>query len=252
MHKCRNHLAAIMAALGLLLTGNIAQGTFPGENGKIVFVGNQSGTWQLYTIEGDGSGMVQITNLPPTAWELWLPVFSPDGRRILFTHDTPENPCQPNSFPPVGCVDLYLINADGTGLTRLTNDGLSWNGTWSPDGTRIVFSLISAPTREDIVTTMPASGIGERTRLTSVFWDSSGTTYTPDGNKIVFYSQDGGFVATTWSMNIDGTKQKLLTPPALEAFPGDVSPDGHHILLTNQVNTGRPRRFMWSTLMAGC
>ena len=85
----------------------------------------------------------------------------------------------------------------------------------------------------------PTALVRERVSL-ACFGDSSGTVYTADGNHIVFYSQNGGFVATTWSMEIDGTKQKLLTPPALEAFPGDVSPDGHHILLTSQVNTGLP------------
>lgn len=184
--------------------------------------------------------MDQITNLPATKWELLIPVFSPDGHRILFSHDTPEHPCQTNMFPPTGCIDLYVINADGTGLIRLTSDGLSWNGTWSPDGNRIVFSLIFAPTHEDIVATMRADGVEERARLTSVFWDSSASVYTPDGKHIVFYSQNGGFVATTWSMHTDGAKQKLLTPPPLEAFPGDVSPDGRHILLTDHVNTSLP------------
>jgi Tol biopolymer transport system component len=240
MKQPRAVVCALIVASALVLTGTPAQATIPGENGKIVFVGNQSGTWQLYTIDPDGSDITQITNLPPTAWELWDPVFSPDGRRILFSHDTPEHPCQTDMFPPAGCIDLYLINADGTGLIRLTNDGLSWNGTWSPDGNRVVFSLVSVPTHENVVATMRADGIGERTRLTTVFWDSTGVIYTPDGTHIVFYSQNGGFVATTWIMKIDGAKQKLLTPPSLEGFPGDVSPDGKHILLADHVNTSFP------------
>src|SRR6201997_1843080 len=48
------------AILGLFVTADRAYAVFPGVNGKIVFVGNQSGTWQLYTVNGDGSGL----NLP--------------------------------------------------------------------------------------------------------------------------------------------------------------------------------------------
>ncbi len=115
----------VLAALALSVAVTPAHATFPGENGKIVFVGNQSGTWQLYTINPDGSDMVQITNLPPTIWETWYPTFSPDGKRIVFGHDTPAHPCGTYSVPPSGCTDLYIINADGTGLEQVTHDGLS-------------------------------------------------------------------------------------------------------------------------------
>ena len=50
-----------------------ASATFPGKNGKIVFVANPGGSWQLYTINPDGSDMTQITNLTRTASEFWTP-----------------------------------------------------------------------------------------------------------------------------------------------------------------------------------
>jgi Tol biopolymer transport system component len=232
-------LSLVVGAV-LLFMASKAQATFPGQNGKIAFVGNQTGTWQLYTMDPDGSHQTQITSLPSTTWELWLPAFSPDGRRILFTHDTQQNPCPPGAYLPAGCGDLYVVNVDGTGLNRLTSDGLSWNGTWSPDGTRIVFSQISTLTNVNVVTIMSADGTGPRTGLTGQVWDSSGTYYTPNGNQIVFYSQNGGFVSTTWIMDADGKNQKRLTPAALEGFPASVSPNGKHILLTSHVNTDIP------------
>src|ERR1700751_808582 len=81
------------AVLGLFVTVDRAYAVIPGTNGKIVFTGNQSGTWQLYTVNGDGSGLKQVTHMPKTNLESWFPAFSPDGKRILFTHDPPDNPC---------------------------------------------------------------------------------------------------------------------------------------------------------------
>jgi Tol biopolymer transport system component len=220
-------VSLVFAALALFFAVTPVQATFPGENGKIVFVGNQSGTWQLYTINPDGSDMIQITNFPPTIWETWYPAFSPDGKRIAFGRDTLVHPCN-NTFgvPASGCADLYVINADGTGLIQLTHDGLSSVPRWSQDGTRIVFNHVRPLTGESVIATMSADGTGGYTFLTSGFWGSYIGTYTPDGTQIVFESQLDGFVSAAWSMNIDGSRQRRLTPAPLEAGPFDLSPDG--------------------------
>lgn len=56
------------------------------------------------------------------------PVFSPDGTQIVFvaTHD--------------GDPELYIANADGTEVTKLTdNQSVDASPRWAPDGSRIVF-----------------------------------------------------------------------------------------------------------------
>jgi TolB protein len=215
--------------LAVLFTGASAQATFPGENGRIIFSANPTGSVQIYAINPDGTGMVQITNLPATTATGLLPIFSPDGRRILLTY-------APGSANP----NLYVINVDGTGLMQLTFDGLSTAGRWSPDGTRIVFGRTSTLSGANVITTMRADGTGGITALTTVLWDSYGPVYTPDGTHIVYYSTQGGFVETVWIMNADGSNKERLTAPVLELFPGDVSPDGRFISMWNHNSTSLP------------
>src|SRR5258708_1979804 len=101
-------ISLVFVGFIILFSGTQASATYAGRNGRIAFVSDVSGTFQLYTINPDGSDMVQITNLPPTVNSLWFPDYSPDGRKILFSHDM------------TGPLELYAINVDGSGLAQLT------------------------------------------------------------------------------------------------------------------------------------
>jgi Tol biopolymer transport system component len=71
-----------------------------------------------------GSGVATLTDLPIYEWPHW----SPDGTRILF-HSI-----------EAGNHQIYVMNADGSKITRITNDSFVnvWP-VWSPDGTAIAF-----------------------------------------------------------------------------------------------------------------
>jgi Tol biopolymer transport system component len=218
--------STLFVALTLCLASVPAHATFPGQNGKIVFIANPTGTWQMYTINADGTGMSQITNLPATTLDLWVPSFSPDGKKIAFCHDL------------TGAAEIYTINADGTGLTQLTFDNIfDCAPHWSPDGTRIAFARVVPSTFQTVIATMPADGSGPIANLTTEIWNAFWPTYTPDGNRITFVSTQAGFISVVWIMNTDGTHQERLTQAALEGFPTDVSPDGEHILVINHEST---------------
>lgn len=231
MHK----LAIICAALSALLFTAPVRATFPGQNGKIVFVSDRSGSWQLYTIDPDGRGMTQITNMPPTDYDLWAPTFSPDGERIAFCYGT-------GNSAVFALAELYMINADGTGLKQLTHDGgFDCFPHWSPDGNHIAFFGSFPPAGSLAV--MRSDGTDVQLLLTTgqwKFWGELLSIYTPDGRSIVFESQFGGLVSAAWIMNSNGTHTRRLTPALLEATPVDVSPDGMHILINNHFNTDLP------------
>ncbi len=90
------------------------------------------------------------------------PAWSPDGTRIAFQAERDGN------------VDVYVMDADGGNVARLTADPApDSEPTWSPDGTRIAF--VSRRSGNADVYVMAANGEGE-TRLT----DSSADDVTPD------------------------------------------------------------------------
>ena len=156
-------LAPILVALVLaLLLAGPAQATFPGKNGRIVFASNRTGEWQLHSINPDGSDVRRITQLPaPEPGSIntaFLPDVSPDGRRVVFSHEAD------------GDVELYVINLDGTGLTRLTFDPGRFDGAahWSPDGRRIVFARQSTFPGVNQIATMRALPDARITTLTLV------------------------------------------------------------------------------------
>src|SRR6188768_2943127 len=79
-------------------------------------------------------------------------------RRVV----SPDNPAPPAEIAFVserdGNSKIYLVNLDGTGLVRLTNNlALDANPAWSPDGRRIAFSSDRAGAGRDIYT-MDADG----------------------------------------------------------------------------------------------
>ena len=69
------------------------------------------------------------------------PAWSPDGKRLAFVSfdDANAPACPATSCPPSG--ELYVVGADGSGLTRLTRSKADdEHPSWSPDGLRIAFA----------------------------------------------------------------------------------------------------------------
>ncbi|NMC79217.1 MAG: hypothetical protein GYA59_07650, partial [Chloroflexi bacterium] len=97
---------------------------------KIAFVSNRDGNMEIYTMNSDGTGLINLTNSP--SHEYW-PQWSPDLSKITFhlyeaNDDKREN------------ADIYVMNADGTNRIRLTHELTSQKfPSWSPAGTMIVF-----------------------------------------------------------------------------------------------------------------
>ena len=132
-----------------------------------------------YVMNADGSGKRRLTD--PKLEDAHFSAWSPDGKRIAFVVGRGEGFSE--SEIDFGS-EIYVMNADGTRQRRLTrNSSDDYSPSWSPDGTRIVYTRHNLTKYcEPIVVScdidiyvMNADGSGKR-RLT----DNSSVNFHPE------------------------------------------------------------------------
>lgn len=157
---------------------------------------NTPGKFQLYSVER--ANLAQLNKLTPAADTASAsdPAFSTDGSRIAFVTQRDGNP------------EIYVMNADGTGATRLTNDPQTdGRPCFTPDGQAVVFHSSRTAGKQQIwVVNLDGTGLTQLTR-DSV---NASPAVSPDGQTIAYVStrnkdQD------IWLMNRDGSNQRAFT-----------------------------------------
>ena len=93
--------------------------------GRITFASSRDGNFEIYIMNADGSGQINLTNNP--AFD-GTPSFSHDGKKIAFISDRE------------GDQNIFIMNADGSGQRNLTkNPAVDGQPCFSPDGQKIAF-----------------------------------------------------------------------------------------------------------------
>ena len=195
-------------------------------------------------VNPDGSGLTVLT--PPTlSGSLGCSDWSPDGRKLLCTVDNDAD---------TSVEGIYEVNADGSGMRRLTVSpypskqgtagvcgGNDFGASYSPDGSRFAFVRLKCGVKADPSDDQAAAifvekvdGTGETQVVAYGVANSHAPAvrWSPRGNELLFGSEDG----TLTRVSTDGS---TLTPFALQgllsrsfAYAPVWSPDGSLILFS--------------------
>jgi Tol biopolymer transport system component len=197
----------------------------------------------LARVAVDGSGLERITvrPRPDTFASDMAPAVSPDGTTIAFQRAVagPDEASPPH---------IYLIEADGSNLRRLTDgDAPEINPSWSPDGRWIAFA--SEAGGEFDLYLAAADGSRVAHLLGTDEADEDFAAWSPDGETLVFARYEPDFETGSgdlWVAGADGRSERLLLGGPDDDSAPSWSPDGErvaflrngHVAVMNADGTG--------------
>jgi TolB protein len=177
---------------------------------------------EIFAVNADGGGLRNLTGNAGGNFPVW----SPDGRQIAFSRD--------NAFNPY----LYVMNADGSGQRRVTQEPIHvWGASWSPDGQRLAFAGgVQGPPFPvfPALYVVNVDGSGQRQLTRDMGQDPA---WSPDGQRIAFTKYVPKPPGTKGSrpqpylylMDADGSGQRRLVGISNSDGSFSWSPDGQRI-----------------------
>jgi uncharacterized protein YjdB len=161
--------------------------------GELLVSSNRGGSFGIYQLRSTGP-MTLVPLLSDTATSIQASL-SPDRTRIAFSSNRSGN------------FDIYIADADGQKLRRLTTDPRNeGDPVWTPDGSRLVYTATRGTGTQIAMISMDGSEV----MLTATPGGNHSPTVSPDGRTIAFVSNRDGN-QEIYSMGIDGSNPRRLT-----------------------------------------
>jgi TolB protein len=172
--------------------------------------------FEIYVMDSNGENHRRLTRSPGRDVS---PAWSPDGKRIVFMSDRASRP----EF------DVYVMNADGSGVERVTSKDTNWFPQFSPDGKRLAFHVWSDVHVLDLATK-------KLQRLTYSPNNGMYPTWSKDG-RIAFMSWRNGRTEIFTMSGMGENQERLVSMPTGGAIDPRWSPDGTRIAFVHVSET---------------
>ena len=182
------------------------------NTGRIALTSFRDDNLEIYVMDAYGGNQKNLTNHPAYDGD---PDWSPDGRKIAFVSSRGGAERQ-----------IYVMNADGRHLKRLTIARDHSDPDWSPDGKKIVFTVGPDWINDQVhhIAVMDADG-RNREKLEDRAREPS---WSPDGKEIAFVSwRDGS--GEIYVIGANGHGLKRVTHDLVGLQNPSFSPDGRRI-----------------------
>lgn len=180
--------------------------------------------------------------------------WSPDGQAIAFTSnrrayegELSTEEAKLFEIDPASINDIYIMNADGRNLRRLTTAvGYDGGPFFSPDGQRICWRRFSPNGATAEVWTMNIDGSDQR-QLTTLGAMSWAPFYHPSGEYLIFTTNVHGFSNfELYMVDVDGKSApvRVTYTAGFDGLPA-FTPDGAHLCWTsNRTAAGKSQLFL--------
>lgn len=225
--------------------------------GKIVCerAPDDSAPWpvrDIYSMGSDGSNVHALTKDGHSHNPSW----SPDGRRILFIHDSTlrSKPAyrEETKYESYHPVELYVMDADGSNPKLIRRmEPVIHSAVWSPDGTTLAITCVPETSSNRLQATaepmraglflLPANGEGEPRLL---FPNAFTPSWSPDSKKLAFSVERPRGQWAIHVANSDGSHDVQLTDPSRSAGSPAWSPDGKLIAFDEFAGQDRQQIFV--------
>jgi serine/threonine protein kinase len=182
-----------------------------------------AGTRQLVWMDRSGREITRVGDVD-AGQPSWLNL-SRDGRQIALFRTTREN------------MDVWAMDVERGALRRITS-GDAWEccASWSPDGTRLIFSTNRNGMLDLAETSLDDPGV-EKPVLVSSAWKNM-RDWSPDGRTILFSQASTQNVRDIWALNVEDGKPFPVVHSDYDDGGGRFSPDGRWIVYQSN-ETGR-------------
>ncbi|MEN9508424.1 MAG: hypothetical protein RLZZ621_987, partial [Gemmatimonadota bacterium] len=195
-----------------------------GADGKIYFASERDGVFNLWRIAASGGTPEQVTKHADDGVQ--FPAISPDGRRIIYENDFELWTLEVPSGMPKKLPIRLALDAKEAEVEAMTSMNRADGFTVSPNG-----DYLAVDVRGEIMIVPTEAGVGERTSVARSPWRERYQTWSPDGKRIAYVS-DESREEEVWLFELaSGTRRKLTNHPSVK---GDLtwSPDGRKLAWT--------------------